>query len=50
MKNFITCSKFVINELGRYPTRSDSFHFANNELQSIPVFTAAFRFVHAEQN
>ena len=30
-KNFITCSKLIINELGGSPTRSDNVYFANNE-------------------
>ena len=30
-KDFITCSKLIINKLGRCPTRSDIVYFANNE-------------------
>ena len=45
-KDFITYSNLIINELGRCPTRSD---FANNKQASLPVFTTAFWFSHAEQ-
>ena len=30
-KDFITCSKLIINKVGRCPTRSDNVYFANNE-------------------
>ena len=30
-KDFITCSKLIINELGGFPIRSDNVYFANNE-------------------
>ena len=45
----MTCSKLIINELGRCPTRSDNVYFANNEKASLAVFTAAFCFAHVEQ-
>ena len=48
-KDFITCSKLIINELGRCPTRSDNVCFDNNEQASL-AFTAAFCFAHAEYN
>ena len=48
-KDFITCSKLIIKELVRCPTRSDSVYVANNEQASL-AFTAAFCFVHAEHN
>ena len=38
----------MINELARFPTRSDNVYFANNEQASIAVFTAVFCFTHAE--
>ena len=41
-KDFITCSKLTINELGRFTTRSD------NVQASLAVFTAVFCFTHAE--
>ena len=37
-KDFITCSKLMINELARSSTRSENVYFANNEqalLQSL---------------
>ena len=40
----------MINELARFPTRSDNVYFANNEQASIAVFTAVFCFTHAEHN
>ena len=49
-KDFITCSKLIINELGRCPTRSDNVYFANNEQASLAIFTTAFCFAHAERN
>ena len=44
------CSKWMINELGSCPTRSENVYFANNEQVSIDVFTAVFCFTHAEHN
>ena len=49
-KYFITCSKLIINKIGRCPTRSDNVYFANNEQVSLAVFTAAFCFAHAKHN
>ena len=49
-KDFITCSKLIINKLGRSPTRSDNIYFANNEQASLAVFTAVVCFTHAEHN
>ena len=46
----MTCSKLIINELGRCPTRSDNVYFANNEQASLAVFNAVFCFAHAEHN
>ena len=40
----------MINELGRFPTRSGNVYFVNNEQASIAVFTAVFCFKHAEGN
>ena len=40
----------MINELARFPTRSDNVYFANNEQASIAVFTAVFCFTHAKHN
>ena len=45
-----TCLKFMINELARFPTRSDNVYFTNNEQTSVAVFTAVFCFTHAEQH
>ena len=47
--DFITCSKLMINELARCPTRSNNVYFANNEHASL-AFTAAFCFAHAEHS
>ena len=44
-KDFITCSKLIINELGGSPIRSDSAYFPNNEQASFVFFIA-----HAERN
>ena len=44
-KDFITCSKLIINELGGSTTRSDNVHFANNEQALLVFFT-----VHGEHN
>ena len=49
-KDFMTCSKLIINELGCCPTISDNVYFANNEQASLSTFTAAFWFAHAEHN
>ena len=38
----------MINELARFPTRSENVYFANNEQASMAVFTAVFCFTHAE--
>ena len=38
----------MINELGRYPTRSYNVYFASNEQALIAVFTAAFCFTHTK--
>ena len=46
----MTCSKLVVKELGRCPTRSDNVYFANNEQASLAVFTAAFCFAPAKHN
>ena len=48
-KDFITCSKMIINELLRCPTRSGTLYFANNE-QALLAFAAAFCFAHAGHN
>ena len=48
-KDFITCSKLIINELVLCPTRSHSLYFASNEQASL-AFTDAFCFAHAEHN
>ena len=40
----------MINELARFPTRSENVYFANNEQASIAVFTAVFCFTHAEHH
>ena len=44
-KDFVTCSKFIINEFGGSPIRSDNVYFANNEQVSLVLFIA-----HAEHN
>ena len=44
-KDFITCSKLIINELGGFPIRSDNVYFVNNEQGSLVFFIA-----HAEHN
>ena len=49
-KGFITCSKLMINELGRPPTGLENVCFANNEQASTAVFTVEFCFTHAEHN
>ena len=49
-KKLKTCLKLMINELARFPTRSDNVYFANNEQASIAVFTAVFCFTHAEHH
>ena len=45
-KGSVTCSKSIINELARSPTRSENVYFANNK----QVFTAVFCFKHAEHH
>ena len=40
----------MINELGRCPTRSENFYFANNKQALIAIFTAVLCFTHAEHN
>ena len=40
----------MINELTRFPTRSEYIYFANNEQASIAAFTAAFCFIYAEHH
>ena len=47
-KKLKTCLKLTINELARFPTRSDNFYFADNEQASIVVFTAVFCFTQAK--
>ena len=49
-KVFITFSKLTINEVWRYPNRSDNVYFANNEQALLTVFTAVFCFTHAEHD
>ena len=44
-KDFIACSKLIINELGSYPIKSDNVYFANNVQASLVFFIA-----HAEYN
>ena len=40
----------MINELGRCPTRSENFYFANSKQALIAIFTAVLCFTHAEHN
>ena len=40
----------MVNELARFPARSDNVYFANNEQTSIAVFTAVFCFTHVEHH
>ena len=40
----------MINELAGSPTRSENVYFANNEQESIAVFTCVFCFTHAEHH
>ena len=44
-KDFINCSKLIINEHVSSPIRSDNVYFANNEQASLVFFIA-----HAEHN
>ena len=44
-KDFITCSKLIVNELGGSSTRSDNVYFANNEQELLVFFVA-----HGEHN
>ena len=39
-KDFTTCSKLIINELGGSPSRSDNVYFANNKQASRMFFIA----------
>ena len=39
-KDFITCSKLIINEHVDSPIRSDNVYFANNEQASLVFFIA----------
>ena len=48
-KNFITCSKLIINTFGRCPPKTDNVYFANNEQGSL-VFSAEFCFAHTKHN
>ena len=48
-KDFITCSKLIINELGRCPTLPDNVYFADNE-QASPAFTAVLCFARVKHN
>ena len=45
-----TCSELIKNELGLLKTRSDYISSVDIEQTSLAVFTAAFRFPHAEYN
>ena len=49
-KGFKTCSKSIINKLGRCATRQQNFYFANSEQAWIAVFTSVFCFTYAEHN
>ena len=49
-KDFITCSKLMINELARSSTRLENVYFANNEQASVAVFTAVFCFRYVEHH
>ena len=40
----------MIDELARFPTRSENVYFANYEQALIAVFTAMFCFTHAEHH
>ena len=46
-KGPITCSKLMINEFARSPTRSENVYFANNEQA---VVTAVFCFTHVKHH
>ena len=37
-KDFITCSKLIINEIGGSPIRSDNVYFTNSEQISLVLF------------
>ena len=39
-KDFITCSKLIINELGGSPVRSDNVYFASDEQAALAFFIA----------
>ena len=49
-RDFVTCSKLIINEPGSRPTRSGNVYFANNEQASLAVFTTGFCFTYAKHN
>ena len=49
-KDFITCSKLMINELARFLTRSENTYFTNNKKASIAVSTAVFFYTYAEHH
>ena len=40
----------MIDEISRFPNRSENFYFANNEQASTAVFAAVFCFTHAEHH
>ena len=46
----MTCSKSIINEPRRSPTRSKNVYLAIKEHALIAVFNAVFCFTHAEHN
>ena len=48
IKELKTCLKLIINELARFPIRSDNVYFTSNEQVSIAVCTAMFCVTHAE--
>ena len=47
-KDFLTCSKLIINELRLCLTRSHNVYFANNEQALLAVFTLGFCYAHAK--
>ena len=47
-KKLKTCLKLIINELARFPIRSDNVYFMSNEQVSIAVCTAMFCVPHVE--
>ena len=40
----------MIDEISRFPNRSENVYFANNEQASTAVFAAVFCFTHAEHH